>query len=113
MDAQYGYRKKDACEISLITTIEDIACNLSISTQIDAVFLDLSKAFDRVPHRRLLLKLEYHGIRSNTLQWMCSFLNNSRQCVIVESGAVTSGFLQGTLLGPLLFIFFIKYYFIC
>ena len=61
-----------------------MTCNLSNSRQIDAVFLDLEKAFDKVPHQRLLLRLEYYGIRSKTLQWIGNFFNNRKQCVNVE-----------------------------
>ena len=68
MEAQHGFHKKHSCKTQLITIIEDMTCNLSNGTQIDAVFIDFAKAFDKVPHQRLLLKLEYYGIRSNTLQ---------------------------------------------
>ena len=85
MDAQHRFHKRQSCETQLITIIEDMACNLSNGTQINAVFLDFAKDFDKVFHRGLLLKLEYHGIRNNTLQWICSFLSNRKQCVIVES----------------------------
>ena len=96
MDAQHGFCKKHSCETRLVTINEDMACNLSNSAQIYVVFLDFAKAFDKVPHIRLLLKLEYYGIRSNTLQWIGSFLNNRKQCVIVEGVSsnvvpVTSG----------------------
>ena len=60
MDAQHEFRKKHSYKTQLMTIIEDMACNLSFSTQINAIFLDFAKAFDIVPHQRLLLKLEYH-----------------------------------------------------
>ena len=84
MEAQHGFRKNNSCEIRIITIIEDMACNLSNSTQIDAPYLNFAKAFDNVPRQRLLLKLEYHSIRSNTSQWIGSFSYNMKQCVIVE-----------------------------
>ena len=60
IEAQHAFRKKHSCKTQLITIIEDMTCNLSNGTQIDAVFL----AFDKVPHQHLLLKLEYYGIRT-------------------------------------------------
>ena len=84
IDAHHGFHKKHSCDTQLITIIEVMACNLSNGTQIDAVFLDFAKAFDKVPHQHLLLKHEYYGIRSMTLQWIGSFHRNRKKCVIVE-----------------------------
>jgi hypothetical protein len=52
-------------------TVQELTKNMSSGKQIDAILLDLSKAFDRVPHRRLLMKLDYYGIRGTTLGHCC------------------------------------------
>ena len=60
--------------ILLILTIHDIASSLQQNKSIHAALLDFSKAFDKVPHQRLLMKLERYGIHVNLLSWMESFL---------------------------------------
>ena len=62
-DQQHGCRPKRLCESQLITTINDIAKSLDAESQTDVIFLDLTKAFDKVPHYRLCIKLQHYGIR--------------------------------------------------
>ena len=75
--------------------------------------LDISKAFDNVACNKLLLKLEHYGIQSNTHLWLQAWLTNRTEKVIVEGESsntlkILSGVLQGTVLGPLMFLWCIN-----
>ena len=67
---QHGFRKHHSCESQLITTVHDLVTGLDKSQQIYAILLDFSKAFDKVPRQRLLIKLQHYGVRNNTLKWI-------------------------------------------
>jgi hypothetical protein len=66
-DNHHGFRARRSCETQLITTVQELAKNMSSGKQIDAILLDLSKAFDRVPHRRLLMKLDHLHLTASAI----------------------------------------------
>jgi len=81
--------------------------------RIDVIYKDFEKAFDKVPHRRLLSKLKSYKIHTSMIEWIKNFLSDRKQRVRVDGefscwANVLSGITQGSILGPLLFIIFIN-----
>ncbi len=69
---QHGFRSEHSCETQLINTMEDLSRAVDRGRQVDMLVLDFSKAFDKVPHKRLLYKLAWYGIQGHTLAWISS-----------------------------------------
>ncbi len=108
-----GFKENDSTINQLIHICNNIYKGLDHSRDICLVFLDVSKAFDKVYHRGLLFKLQQMGISGNLLKWLGSYLNGRSQKVVINGVSsnhryITASVPQGSILGPLLFLVYVN-----
>jgi ribonuclease P/MRP protein subunit RPP40 len=97
----------------LLVVVEEWSSLLDQGYPVDSIYLDFRKAFDTVPHQRLLKKLESYGICGKLLKWITQFIVGRKQQVVIDgiksqATEVKSGIPQGSVLSPLLFVIYIN-----
>ena len=110
---QHGFRKCHSCESQLLITLHDLMSYFDRMITVDVAILDLTKAFDAIPHDKLLHEVSHYCINGDLHSWISNSLTPRHQRVVVDDEHsvnlyVTSGFPLGTVLDLLIFLLFMN-----
>ena len=111
--SQHGFLPKKSTSTNLVAYLEYVTKKLDEGQPVDVLYLDFSKAFDKVPHGRLVQKLKTYNLSNKLIAWIEAWLQNRQQRVLVDGAysewrEVISSVIQGSVLGPILFVIFIN-----
>ena len=112
-DKQHGFLARKSTGTNLLSCFQDWQLSIKSRKLIDIIYIDFQKAFDSLVHSKILTKLNSYGICYELLYWIQSFLTDRVQRVVIDGVlsnpiVISSGVVQGSVLGPLIFISFIN-----